>query len=169
MTLRWFCLMPKPTKYVIRPIPIMKMFMERKASSPAVSSIPPAVDQQAPATVSNVERQGQPLDRREDPGRRRIGECRITAPITSGSRMVRRSGFASDEVLIVTPLISTGAISGHQHHRADHHRRDEALREAHVPAGLRHHLLEEGRDGRQAGEEHHDHVRRLQRKDPVIR
>ena len=34
------------------------------------------------------------------------------APIISGSSMVRRSGFASAQVLIVSPWISRGAISG---------------------------------------------------------
>ncbi len=30
----------------------------------------------------------------------------------SGRRMVKRSGLARDQVLIVTPLINTGAING---------------------------------------------------------
>ena len=34
------------------------------------------------------------------------------APTISGRRMVRRSGFASDQVLMVTPLMSSGAING---------------------------------------------------------
>ena len=32
--------------------------------------------------------------------------------MTSGSRMVRRSGFASAQVLIVRPVINKGAIKG---------------------------------------------------------
>ena len=40
MTLRWFCFMPKPMRYVIRPIPTMNRVMERRANSPAVLSMP---------------------------------------------------------------------------------------------------------------------------------
>ena len=83
----------------------------------------------------------------------------------SGRRMVRRSGFASARVLIVRPLDQHGRHQRHQHHGADRHQRDEGSREANVAAGSAHHLLEEGRAGRQAGEEHHNDVWLRQGKD----
>ena len=76
----------------------------------------------------------------------------------SGRRIVRRSGFARAQVLIVSPLINQRRHQWHQHHRADRHQRYEGSREAHVSAGFAHHLLEERRAGRQTGEEHHDDI-----------
>ena len=55
MTLRSACFMPKPKRYVTRPIPTMNRVIERRAKPPAVSSIEEPYSTKHNAIVVNVE------------------------------------------------------------------------------------------------------------------
>ena len=147
----------------------MNRVIERRAKFARRVEHSPAVDQQAPQDRQQCGEQGQPLDRREDLGCRLVGEMPDRRSDDQRQEDGQEERFRERPGADRHPLDQQRGHQWHQHHRADRHQRYEGSREAHVAAGFCHHLLEERRAGRQAGEEHHDHVGLRQRKNLVIR